>query len=187
MSGVFISGHVRSGTSMTAGLFRAHGVFFGDCGGAVPDNPGGRLENRWLKQTMHAERWSGWPETWFRRLEAEGWDGESPWGAKLMPKWWRLMKETDPDVVVLCYRPEEDILASCERVGWKRSTETVAQRWAAMDEIRAEASGAVVRVDTPRLVSGDYGQVTEAFDALGMDFFEGRAREWIEPEWFHAG
>ena len=180
---VFVTGHVRSGTSMTAGIFAAHGVFFGACGGRVADSPKGRMENRWLKRTVeHGDR-DGWPETWYDRLRAEGWDGEVPWGAKLMPKWWDWIRATQPTVIVCCYRPVDDILASCERVGWPRSRKTVDQRWRRMGRIAGEH---VVNVWTPSLIKGCYDAIEDALSVLGLALDREACAEWIEPEHFHA-
>lgn len=171
---------------MTAGLFRAHGVFFGQCQGPSKHNAKGFLENRWLKQTLQAGRMTGWPDTWFERLGQEGWNG-GPWGAKMMPKWWPFLRDTGRlAVVVLCYRPEKDILASCARVKWERSIETVRERWAMMDHIRSEATCPVFRVDTDRIINDDLRQLEGAFDALGLELSPRVAREWVDPRLWHA-
>lgn len=188
MTGVFITGHVRSGTSMIAGLFRTHGVFFGECTGPVRDNRKGRVENEWLKQTMHEGQWPDWPESWFRRLKEEGWDREVPWGAKLMPMWWPKMRATEPDVVVLCYRPAPQILESCGRVSWagNRSMETIRGRWEMMEEAAEEAMGVVARVWAQDVVRGDYGTLRPAFDALGIDIDPGVCEDWIDTDLWHG-
>jgi len=189
MSGLFVTGHVRSGTSMVAGLFAEHGVFFGECAGPSRINAKGFFENRWLKRTMHAaSQGEDWPDPWFDRLLAEGWDGHTTWGAKLMPKWWPHVRPMAPTVIVRCYRDADAVLASSRAVGWKRSHETIIERHHLMDAIYSEArdDGACVwSIYTPDLVAGMYDTIEPAFDALGLAFHTPVARAWIDPRLWH--
>lgn len=194
MSSVFVTGHMRSGTSMVAGLFQRHGVFFGNYPKRRQFNKKGTFENRWLKKTLEADGMpDDWPDAWVSRLRREGWDGVRPWGAKMVAVFWPEMKQTRPDVVVLCYRPREDILASCEAFGHERRFgrevrgPLIDQHWEIMSRIEASYSGAVVAVETDRLVDGDFGQVAKAFDALDIAFDEEIASEWIDPALWHHG
>lgn len=192
MSSVFITGHMRSGTSMVAGLFQRHGVFFGNYPERRQFNKKGTFENRWLKRTLEADDIpDDWPEAWFDRMRREGWDGESPWGAKEVAVFWPEMRETEPDVVVLCYRPKEAILASCEAFGHKRRfgrkvrDPLIDEHWEVMAEIEESYSGEVVAVETDELVEGDYAQIRPAFRALGVPFDPALAGEFIDPALWH--
>lgn len=168
---------------MVAGLFAAHGVFFGRCRGPARINAKGFFENEWLKRTMHRDlHTEGWPRPWFDELQRQGWDGESPWGAKLMPKWWERMQHTGPAVAVCCFRPDAPTLRSCQAVRWRRSSVTLRQRQSMMDAIQAPT---VVRVDTERVVDGDCSQLVPAFEALGLEFDQEIATEWVDPKLWH--
>ena len=70
--GVVVTGSGRRGTSMVAGLFAAHGVFFGDCKPADENNPRGYFEHPAIPRPKARGR--GWPRTWLKRLKREGWD-----------------------------------------------------------------------------------------------------------------
>jgi len=170
---------------MTAGLFREHGVFFGRTTGPAGKNRKGFLESVWMKRTFHAGEVPDWPRSWYHRLAVEGWSGEVPWGAKMMPLWWKYLKQTSLRCIVLCYRPEDQILASCRRVRWRRSPETIERDWAQMDRIREEADCPVFRVDADRLVEFDLDQLSGPFEALGLELSESIVRRWIDPELFH--
>lgn len=177
---------------MTAGLFARHGVFFGNCGGPNQNNTKGNWENGWMKRGLKSPsgRPNGWPDSWFDRMREEGWNGQAPWGLKAVAVHWPIMRQLEPDVVVLCYRPKPNILDSCERFGSgfkfsrKYRDPMIDMHWALMETIRLDYPGTVVEVNTPDLVKGDYDSIRPAFDALGVEFDEEVAGEWIDPALF---
>lgn len=191
MRSVWVLGPSRSGTSMTAGLFAAHGVFFGECHPADKDNPKGYWENRYLKSTVGRQVVpSSWPHVWYSRLLDEGWDGIAPWGAKGGVEWWRVVKATNPTAVVICYRPVDAILESRSKHSWMQPTRSVpeiAYRSAERILSDAETAGRVHRVDTDRVACGDVEQLLPVFSALDLRYSERITMDWIDPQLWNGG
>jgi hypothetical protein len=187
--GVVILGASRSGTSMTAGLFAQHGVFFGTCMAADDRNPKGYFENRWWKQVEHGrQRPVSFDMAWKTALRQQGWDGRQPWGAKVGAQWFDGYWRHVPDIaaIVCCYRPQAQIEASRADAGFNPNRQPVPRAWSIMDEL-AEAGWPVVKVWTDRLVAGELDQIRPAFDRLGLTLDEATAREWIDPAlWKHG-
>lgn len=182
--GVIITGHMRSGTSMTAGIFAEHGVFFGDCHR--------RHEHKWLKRGLKGGKApKGWPDSWWGRLIDDGWDGATPWGAKAMAVHWPELRQVEPKVVVCCYRPKEAILRSCEefgggaRFGREYRDPVIDEHWEIMEGIRDHYPGTVVDVHTPDIVDGDYAALKPAFAALGMTMDEQVVSDYVDPSRWH--
>lgn len=188
MKGVTVTGHMRSGTSMVAGLFAAHGVFFGRCKDIGPLNAKGSFENVWLTGQLEDGGAAG---GFLGRLREEGWGEGAPWGAKAVAVHWPKIRPLSPEVVVNCYRPKAAILASCEQGwgGWKygkcHRSEMIEAHWRIMETIRLDYPGTVVDVDTPDLIAGDYDQIRPAFDALGVEFSAETADGWIDRDLWH--
>lgn len=193
MRGVIVTGHMRSGTSMVAGLFAAHGVFFGDCGGPNERNEKGNFENRWLKQKLKEggipNGWEGWRD----HLKEEGWHEDMPWGLKAVAVHWPTLRGLFPSVVVNVYRPKKDIIASCEAgwTGWKyeerHRSEMIEAHWRIMETIKLDYPGTVVDVDSPDLIRGEYDAILPAFEALDVEFSAETADTWIEADLWHWG
>jgi len=178
--GVVVTGSGRSGTSMVAGLFAAHGVFFGVTKPADEHNPRGYYEHPAIP--LPKARAKGWRRTWFRILKSEGWDGVAPWGIKHITSRWKWFRKLAPSVVVVTVRPEAEILASLRRTGWRLSPERVVRRARKrLRKLKREAACPVVMVSTPALVAGDYTEIRRAFAVLGVAFDEEIARAWIDP------
>jgi len=188
MSGVLIIGASRSGTSMTAGLFAVHGVFFGDCVGPHQMNPKGFFENKWLKKVYNGEiKTSNFDAEWKKQLTKEGWNNEI-WGAKCGAERWSQYWHNVDDIkaIVCCYRPRKQIEASRAAVGFNPNRKTIDYNWGIMKDLR-EQGLPVVDVWTNQVVEGDYLDVKEAFSKLGLNFDTKLADEWIEPEhWRHG-
>ena len=172
---------------MVAGLFAAHGVFFGHCKPADKNNPRGYFEHPAIPRRK--AKAPGWPLTWWRTLKREGWDGTAPWGAKHMTTRWRWFRRLRPSVVVLTVRPLAETSASLKRTGWCLNPDKVLRlyyrrRW----RILREAQCPVAEIYMPALVAGDYTEIRRAFDLLGVPFDPAIAEAWIDPGiWGRAG
>lgn len=187
MAGVVILGASRSGTSMTAGLFAKHGVWFGDCMPPRRINPKGFYENLALKRVWKGvERPRDFDEWW--RAERERGGCRGAWGAKSGAErwpWWRQV--ADKTVIVLCYRDMLSIQASRKRAGFSRSTATQ-RNWEIMERIKERATVPVIDVWTPDFVEGNFSKVVPAFEAIGVAFDRDVATEWVDPKlWHHRG
>lgn len=165
---------------MVAGLFAAHGVFFGDCKPADEFNPRGYFEHPAIP--LPRARGRGWPRTWLKILKREGWDGVEPWGIKHITSRWRWFRKLDPAVVVVTRRPEVEVLASLRRTGWRLNPQRVVLRARKrLRRLKRQATCPVIMVSTPALVAGDYAEVRRAFEILDVPFDPAIAEAWIDP------
>ena len=165
---VIVLGGSRTGTNLTAGVFAAHGFFFGDCRPANDKNPKGYFENLWAYSNKSK------PEQFLTRLQEEGWEGQNVGikGGIAMRSWVDALK---PDLVVITERDAEEHAASTARVkmggAWPRWT----------------PEGPYKIVNTSRLMRGNHSQIADAFAMLGLPYDEGLTNEWIEPSIWNRG
>ena len=190
--GVWVTGPSRTGTSMTAGLFAAHGVFWGvpSCERNYPadeHNPKGYFEHGEITKRLETRDFSDWPEAWWAALEADGWDGSTPWGFKRGPRVWPWVKVLEPSVIVVTQRPLKQIAASRKRWIGKRSISTIHKTEEKIRAILKEAHCPVIRVNTARMVRSDWSQIRLAFDVLGVRFSDTIAESWIDPDLWNRG
>lgn len=187
MSGVLIIGPSRSGTSMTAGLFAQHGVFFGDCVGPDHNNGKGYFENLWLRRVYAGDvRPDSFDTEWKNQLRQEGLNGQ-PWGAKAGAERWAQCWCNVPDisVIVLCYRPRHQIEQSRKHSHLNvKDRKTIEFNWQIMDTILGRDDRAVY-VETDKLVEGEYDRIGRAFKKVGIPFDKGIADAWIDPAMWH--
>ena len=186
MSGVLIVGASRSGTSMTAGLFAQHGVWFGDCMGPAKINRKGFFENRALKRIYKGqERVQDFPVWWGVQRFNEGYTG-GVWGAKCGAERWDQYWCDVPDIVavVQCYRDKPSIEKSRNRAGFNQNRATVDKNWREMERMRDEAT--CFPVNTPRFIAGDFSEIIPVFDKIGLDFDPYIAQDWVDPSLWHG-
>lgn len=182
MSGIWVAGPSRSGTSMVAGLLAAHGVAFGRCVAGDEYNPKGYFEHVYLKSLRGVEPLPpNWPAPWWDRLRSEGWDGRAPWGVKGGAQLAPIVQPMRPTVVIICRRPIKQIVRSRSHVRWAKGSPRTVTR----NVYRALASltwpRLLVNVRTPEIAAGRYGDVLPAFDALDLAFDPAVADAWVEP------
>lgn len=190
--GVWVTGPSRTGTSMTAGLFAAHGVFWGveACGLNYPaddHNAKGYFEHGEITRRLENRDFADWPSAWWTALKAEGWDGTTPWGCKRGPRVWPWIRRLRPAVIVVTARPVNQVAASRKRWKGRSSISTLHRTAAKVRKVLREAECPVVRVNTARLVQGDYTAILPAFELLGVEFDAGIAESWIDPELWNRG
>lgn len=188
MTGLVVMGGSRSGTSMTTGLFGVHGVWFGDCAGPTRINAKGFWENKALKRVYKGQERAGdFPAWWEEQRQREGYSG-GVWGAKCGAERWGKYWFNVPDVsvIVQCYRDEASIQASRREAKFKNLPQVVKRSRAMMDNIRASVSIPCFKVWTPNFISGDFSEIIPAFDALGIEFDEAKARDWVDPSLWHG-
>lgn len=191
---IVILGAPRSFTSLTSGIFRDHGVFFGiDRRG--PEAPTGSCESIKLKATLkqyyngyvEAGRVTGriprWKEIMTGILEDDGYK-EGPWGAKHSAMFHPIWHEFAPKFIC-CRRDPGKILASNKRVGFKAGTEeSIAAHIKVMENL--VAADMAVEVWGEEYFSGDFEKLAAAFEYCGLEFREQTARNLINPEHFHV-
>jgi hypothetical protein len=170
---------------MTADIFRRHGVFFGD----VHTRGEGRMgynEHPWLKKMARQVRPNcyldiirgtdpelkigNWPTRWVNQLKEEGWDLETPWGAKVDVFCRDVFRPLNPYYVGLLRDPD-DILGSCQRAMPGRFTEVEWERIIKAHHDRIAELG-IPTIDTDRVVNGDYSAIEETLSHLGLGLSE---------------
>ena len=172
---------------MTAGLFHAHGAWFGPCKGKNKINKKGFFESLYLKAEIEeshpgsfTRRWKGW-------MTSNGYDETKfPfWGAKSGPEVFEKFKEFEP-LLVICDRPVEDIVASRARAGWVAS-DTNANL--AYSRVRGINYPGLLKfyVKTAEIARGDYSSIEPVFRKLPVSFQPEIADEWVNPKLFHNG
>lgn len=188
-----VIGHARSGTSMTAGLFAKHGCWVGGCREADQGNAKGYYENLDLKDEL-MRRWGrckkdlrvAEPQDGFReaveRICRKA--GDRHIVLKHGALYWRAWRDFEPTFVCV-YRHPESILAS-EAGGPYVTEDSIRLCYGAMEWCQQTAGG--IRVDSERLIDGDYQQVERAFHAADLGFDPRVADQWIDPSlWHHEG
>lgn len=194
--GVWITGHMRSGTSLVAGLMASQGVFMGETRAPSQHNKKGSYEHAWTARVVKNGHPPNWPDSFFEHLVADGWDGRAPWGVKTVAVHHRLMVKLQPAVILLCYRDKESILESCERFGGAGSPKygrayrdpMIERHWRIMERLSVEYPGHVQDVWTPELVADPAAgleALAPALKVLGLTSDVEAARRWVDPKLWH--
>lgn len=194
--GVWITGPSRSGTSMVAGLFAAHGVFFGETTPADEHNEKGYFEHPEIVERVEAGLMAGWPESWWETLRAEGYGNAGYWGVKRGPVAWPWVRLLFPELIVFCKRPMHQILRSRDRwQPWASRSDAfrpavdraIRKAHEEMETIASEASCAIVTVNTDVIVTGNYQRLNKAFGKLGLWLDIETCDGWIDRSLWNRG
>lgn len=179
---------------MVAGLFAAHGVWYGETRPILPGNPKGNFEGTAIGDVLDRH---------YPPLASIGLEGNSvpgiayeivhalqrtdycggPWLWKGSAMYWRAFVDLDPHWITV-RRDEAAILLSNRknrRIGGNAEYAVAAHRMM-LDYL--EAAGAA-RIDSECVVNGEYRQVKKAFERCGIEFNEEIARSWVEPSLWH--
>lgn len=188
----------RSGSSMVAGLFAAHGVWVGTYWPGDQWNAKGHFENVPIRNALKerfgkivgtgepADPVDGWRDKCLGLIRGDGYDG-GPWLFKGTAMYWPLWGEFSPRWV--CVRRSLDaIRSSGEASGMLRGVSDAALQAHvdALDHIRDDLGG--VDVDTSALVGeGDYSTLERAFEHCGIEMDPEIVDEFIDPGlWRHG-
>ena len=175
MSPVFICGPSRSGTSLTAGLLAAHGIWFGPCVQPRAINQKGFFESVFLKEQIRNRQLAKFPDRWRGWLEEQ--NAPEQWGVKTGPEYYSLFAAFNP-VVVVTSRRDEDILRSRKRAGFSGGMAAI--RRAKQYIARLPFHTHTVFPDD--IIRGDFTSFQPVLRNLGIEFSQDGAEEWIEPE-----
>ncbi len=215
-SPILITGAARSGTSMVAGVIDISGAFGGDMSGPNRNNQKGMFENSRIRNEIVKPhlRELGYdpkgqyplPETeklsipvnWRKRVEnimiAQGYK-EGPWfykGAKMCLTW-PIWHHAFPDAKwIIVRRRTADIVNSCMRTGfmnafkdkdgWLWWVHEHEQRFREMIE-----AGLNVKIVWPeKMLYGNYHEMQETIEWLGLDWKGQKVYNFIEPKLWHA-
>ena len=194
MAGVIILSPGRSGSSLVAGIFAAHGLWTGNCRKADRWNRKGYFENNRLKNLMigrYGRPFLGpYPspdDQWVRyvkgTLKTEGHNGED-WLYKCGAVYWQLWEPFEP-VFVKVWRPVDDILASYDRCRFL-------SRWTPAErrKIVERQHDAMRRIEGPdidsrALVAGNYTQAKSALRSVGLRMDVPKIDAFIDRRAFH--
>ncbi len=193
---IVVLGAPRSGTSLTASIFAAHGVWVGRCKPPGKHNQRGFFENLDAKERLiarcgrivhrgelapHLDRgvWAGDVDRILRHARYEG----GPWLIKHSAMYWPVWVVDFDPLFVCCFRDYESIAASGQDSGLLTNRRAIRPHHATMTRLIHDGRG--VRVDPERFVAGDFGQLAEAFRRAGLAFDEELARSCVDPELWH--
>lgn len=187
--GVWITGPSRSGTSMIAGLFAEHGVFFGRTMKGDEHNAKGYFEHAELTSRVRSGIWANWPEAWWKTLKSEGYGNGTYWGVKRGPNAWPWIQRLEPELIILCRRPISETVRSRRRKWPRRRTSgrEVQRIRRVLKQIAKEAECTVLTVNTERVVAGDYQRIAKAFRQLGIWFSTDIADAWVDRSLWDRG
>lgn len=203
---IIILAYPRSGSSMTAGLFAAHGVWVGTSRGGNENNPKGFFEHTHIKQLL--KKRFGWDLMALSKnppqpidgfygdittiLEKDGWNGEQ-WLCKHSALYWRAWSDFKPKFILVRRDIEQtvrsNISVGLHRGEWtpKQLTEIMQAHHREMDILSEYHDGKNVYTD--ELIKGDYSSLESAMAYCGIVMKEEIVKDFIEPKYWkhHAG
>lgn len=213
---ILITGAARSGTSMVAGCINICGTFGGDLLGASKHNAKGFFENAHIRDQIEkvylrkhdldplgqypvAEtKGLSIPQNWRHEIEStmirQGYD-LGPWfykGAKACQIWpvWNYAFPNAKWIIVR--RRSVDIAESCLRTGFMKYYKDFDgwMKWVRYHEEKFNEmidAGLNVKLVWPdRLVRGDYSQLLDAIEWLGLPWRSEKVMSFIEPKLWKA-
>ena len=192
MRPIVILGTPRSFTSLTAGIFRDHGVWFGHCKEYHVWCPTGSCENLEMKKILKANkrtaivadgtlcpRIEGYTEKILKIMVDEGYlDG--PLAFKHSAMFWNVWKDFDP-YFICCRRPKESVMKSGKRSGMYATT---SHSWDAHQKVM---DGIVNSVDVhgEKYFEGDWSSLEKAFEFCGLEFDVNIANKLLDHKHKH--
>lgn len=173
----------RSGSSVTAAILAAHGVWVGECRPGNENNPTGFFENLELKKLqlragnlIHkkrlAEPFEGFEEEVFKL------NPKDPWLVKTSALYYKLW-ENIPHKKVLIRRNPDAIKESGIKTQINKNTQSVDFHNEVLDSLDG------FEIWPEKFIKGDYGELKDLFEYLGLDFKPEIADSIINPEYWH--
>lgn len=190
----------RSGSSMTAGILAAHGVWVGPNRNDSRRNRKGDFENTRLKKLVIARYGRGAvsnaipispvdgfkPEV-LRVLKIDGYVA-GPWLWKGSVMYYPAWHEFNPTVVV-CRRDPEAALQSALRPPFVyRELDTNAIRRVIQrhnQELDRLVAAGAYEVDTQAVAMGDFSSIQRAVEGCGLQFDEKATADFVDPTMWH--
>lgn len=215
-SPVLITGVPRSGTSLTAGLIRLSGIFFGDTIPGNQNNPKGfhehaPIRNQIIKpflKKLHRDPMGQRPlpdpalmrkevipglreklETLLGVTKGERWSLKEPKLLLMAPPFMKAL----PDAQwVLVRREDEDILDSVMRTNFMRAYSTK-EEWRPWMEYHLQRIEEIKRSSAPwiqfwpqKALDGDWAEVNKLEEFLGVKIPYREAMALMEPRFWHS-
>lgn len=196
---ILVVGMPRSGTSMVAGLFAAHGVWTGRYQQGNAMNAKGHFENLAIKRMLidctggrvpvqegiACEPVPGLREKVLNIIKREGYRG-GPWLFKGTSMYWPLWHDFRPRWICV-RRMIGSVLSSGQATGAFLPTgpDAVNRHVQALDFLRDERGG--VDVETDQLIAGDFRTLEAALAYCGITMDVAKVRNFIDPAlWRHG-
>jgi len=196
---ILIMAMPRSGSSMTAGLFAAHGVWAGTYAKPNAMNAKGHFENlpvkkyiiqktggaRPVQEGQPCKPWPGFRDDVLRLIHEDGYPGEGPWMFKGTAMYWPLWREFRPRWI--CVRRNLDSIRSSGKAtgAFLARPEAIQAHVQAMDYLWEHRRA--VDVDTDALIRGDYSTLRIALASCGIEMDEDVVRDFVDPKlWRHG-
>jgi len=213
MGPVLITGCARSGTSLTAGIFHACGLFMGDTCGPTPSNPKGQFENIAIQNrviapylsSIHADPFGQKPlprelppRPWLQldvshHLKSQGWQG-GLYGIKdsKMALTWKIWAHAFPQAKwVITIRDRDSVMNSCMAAPSMRKI-TRRREWAQwyahyeriFTQIRRNCKS-VCFVNAAKTSQGDFTSIRNAVKGSGLEWNEEAVSDFVDPSLWH--
>lgn len=181
---IVILGSPRSGTSLVASIFAAHGVWAGTSREADQANPHGYFENIMLTEYRAFVNYGEGMErdSVLQLIEADGYRG-GPWLVKHSPFSWRAWRNFEPRYVTV-RRPQRTSVQSRIRCGHWDMTDAehriaVMADNAILDGLERHMGAAGVWPDA--FFKGYWSTMEAAFVHCGLEFDRDRAESCLDP------
>jgi len=177
-----IVGISRSGTSLIAGIFCLHGVFFGQCREADNNNPKGYFENKKISNIKRQTK----SQHVFKREEIhnilveEGYLG-GLWGVKFLPDSINMWDNFNP-TFICCRREIEQNYKSYSRF-FNASKPNFTSYYHKMHKAMDKVSDFDIK--TKDVVNGDYSSLKKAINSIGLVFDKELTNNFIEKDYWH--
>lgn len=176
---IIIIGTPRSFTSLTSGILRDHGVWFGQDRGYHEYCPTGSCENYEMKKILKANRKGavakgevkdpieGFKGMIMDIMEKEGYSS-GPYAFKHSAMFWKFWCEFNPRYIC-CRRPKEAVCKSGERsYMFAANSDSWEKHQEAMDEVVSSGKG--VNVYGEEFFKEDWSSLEQAFEFCGLEF-----------------
>lgn len=213
---ILITGCARSGTSMVAGCINLSGAFGGELSGPNPSNKKGMFENSYIRDSMVKPYLSAIGMDPFMQFPLPKWEDiilhtlwadqikdlmhkqgytDGPWfykGAKMaltFPLWDFAFPKAH---WIIVRRDSEAIINSCLKTRFMRAYDTREgwQTWINAHIVafeRMKVSGIdVIEIQSEHLIKGDFEQLKEVLEHVGLTYDKEVLKAFIEPELWHG-
>ena len=185
----------RTGSSMIAGIFAAHGVFTGQTTPATSWAPSGTFGNYRIKKVLKTGHPAGLQDlakpvpNFQSRLDAaiiaDGYR-KGPWLIKCAAIYWPLFDDMDPDFVLIRRKPDAVVKSNeATMITGLSGDEFEKARQLYEEQIDLLEMDGYPVVDSEDVVDGDFRALADAFDSCGLEFKPEIARDVIMTDQWH--
>lgn len=182
----------RSGSSMVCGLIAKHGVWTGKVKDGDKRNPDGFYENmevykacdhygQFKKEAGIAENDGLWRWQFEDIVRSQGYE-DGPLIIKHIPNCYPIWDDLDPTYITI-RRNIEAQTASRKNINKSLPMVAIEGRERVMDYL--EHNKDAVRIDSERIINGDYKQLAEALSRVNIKLDKKICRSFVNPAYWH--